>query len=63
MRALIVGPAHFPQVDALSVKRQRQLRDVVKFFLEDQVNDPPPQLKAKQELKSTLGAGNDRRSG
>lgn len=39
-------------MDALNHVRQRQLRDVVEFFLEDSKNDPAP-----EETKKETGSG------
>ena len=53
------------QMDALNHMRQRQLRDVVSFFLEDSKNDPAPVEGAEESSsggssKSRAGEGKPR---
>ena len=44
-------------MDALNHMRQRQLRDVVSFFLEDSKNDPVP---AEADESSSAGSSKSR---
>ncbi|CAB1115335.1 unnamed protein product [Ectocarpus sp. CCAP 1310/34] len=44
------------KMDALNHVRQRQLRDIVTFFLADSVNDPPPTPSSTTAASSDLAA-------
>ena len=61
---VFVLPLHFIKMDALNHMRQRQLRDVVTFFLEDSKNDPAPVEAADKSSggssKSRAGEGKQR---